>query len=66
MSDWTTRIFRQPATLKIYSTPEGKVVISDATGQFELFLLTPDQADVFAGALMSKADEIRKSCDFNQ
>jgi hypothetical protein len=60
MSDLPGLLPGQPTAVFIRSNEEGQVVIIDPTQQWELFVMSPEQADVFAENLRSKAEEARK------
>jgi hypothetical protein len=47
----------QPTAVTVYTNPQGEVIVSDASGKLEFFVLTPQQAEIFGDALKSKAVE---------
>jgi hypothetical protein len=60
MSDLPGLLPGQPTAVFIRSNEEGQVVIIDPTQQWELFVMSPEQAEVLAENLRSKAEEARR------
>jgi hypothetical protein len=51
----------EPTAVFIRTNERGQVVLLDPSGRWELFVMSPEQAEQFAEALRQKAEEARKS-----